>query len=243
MKERTSLIRAILISAVVGMAVYIHGRTDAVVKDRFHWLSYADKNTFWRNQWFGIPTLQNPNDAWIIQEIISEIKPDYIVEAGTYLGGSALMWATILREVNPNGRIITIDIEDKSADAKKMDIAKKMITFKIGSSTDPKIVSEITQQVQGKKVVVILDSNHTKDHVLKELQSYSPLVNTGSYLIVQDSDINGHPIYIAEGEGHGPGPMEAIEAFLPSHPNFQSDADRERLLYTTNPRGYLKRVN
>ena len=243
MSNRNWIIRTVLISAVVGMAVYVHGRSDQVVKDRFHRLSYADKNTFWRNQWFGIQTLQNPNDAWIIQEIISEIKPDYIVEAGTFMGGSALMWASILREVNPNGRVITIDIEDKSAEAKKRDIAQKMITFKIGSSIDPQIVSEIGRQVQGKKVVVILDSNHSRDHVLKEMQSYSPLVNVGSYLIVQDSDINGHPIYITEGEGHGPGPMEAIEAFLPSQQNFKVDSDRERLLYTTNPRGYLKRLN
>ncbi len=239
MKNRAWLVRTILIAGYVSFGVHLYGIKQSTVIERFHQLSYADQNTFWRNQWLGIPTLQNPNDAWIIQEIISEVKPDYIIEAGTHFGGSAVMWATILREINPNGRVITIDIEDKSVQAKKMDISKKMITFLLGSSTDPKIVSEIVEQVKGKKAVVILDSAHEKDHVLKEMESYGPVVNPGSYLIVQDSDINGHPVFPKA----GPGPMEAIEAFLASNHNFQPDADRERLLFTTNPRGYLKRVN
>ena len=222
------IIRTTLISCIVAVAVYAHGRSHNLVIERFHKIAYADPNTLWRNRWLGISALQNPNDAWIIQEIIAEVKPDYIIEAGTYMGGSAVLWAMILREINPAGKVI---------------IAQKMITFMIGSSTDPKIVSEIARQVQGKRVVVILDSDHSSDHVLKEMQSYGPMVNIGSYLIVQDSDVNGHPIKISHGEGSGPGPWEAIDAFLPSNQNFNVDSDRERLLYTTNPRGYLKRIN
>src|SRR6266576_6535356 len=188
MNDRIWILRTALISAVIGLGVYIHGRTDTVVIERFHKLSYDDAETLWRNQWLGIPTQQNPNDAWIIQEIIAEVKPDYIVEAGTFKGGSAVMWATILHEINPNGRVITIDIEDKSAEARKLDLAQKMITFMIGSSTDPTIVSGITERVKGRKTVVVLDSDHHRDHVLKEMENYSPLVNVGSYLIVQDSD-------------------------------------------------------
>jgi cephalosporin hydroxylase len=238
MKNRLWLLRTILVSAIVGTLVYIHGSWGTVVIERFAKLSYSDPNTWSRNQWLGIPTWQNPNDAWIIQEIITEVKPDYLVEAGTFYGGSAVLWATILREVKPSGRVITIDIEDHAARAKTMDISQKMITFISGSSTDPKIVSEITRQVKGKKTLVILDSDHRKDHVLKEMENYAPLVNVGSYLIVQDSNVNGHPVYAS----FGPGPMEAIESFLASNDNFQPDADRERLLYTTNPRGYLKRI-
>ena len=238
MKNQITPLRTILICALLCVVVYMYGLRKQTIVDRFSRLAYSDGNTLWRNQWFGIPTLQNPNDAWIIQEIISEVKPGYVIETGTFRGGSALLWATVLREVNPNGRVITIDIEDQSAQAKKLDISKKMITFLIGSSTDPKIVSEILQQINGKKAMMILDSDHKKDHVLKELESYAPAVNLGSYIVVQDSNVNGHPVFT----DFGPGPMEAIDAFLASHPNFKPDVDRERLLYTTNPRGYLKRI-
>ena len=91
----------------------------------FHKIAYADPNTLWRNRWLGISALQNPNDAWIIQEIIAEVKPDYIIEAGTYMGGSAVLWAMILREINPAGKVIAIDIQDRSAEARKLDIAQK----------------------------------------------------------------------------------------------------------------------
>jgi cephalosporin hydroxylase len=231
-------LRTILVAGVVGVGVYAHGLREQVIVDRYARLFYADRNTLWSNQWFGIPTWQNPNDAWIIQEIISEVKPDYIIEAGTFAGGSAALWATILREVNPAGKVITIDIEDHSARAKNLSIVKQIVTFLIGSSTDAAVVSKIAEQVKGKHVLVILDSNHARDHVLKEIEMYAPLVNVGSYVVVQDSSVNGHPVH----KDHGPGPMEAIESFLASTSDFQPDADRERLLHTTNPRGYLKRV-
>lgn len=232
------VLRTILIAAIVGVAVHAYNIRASTVKARFARLVYEDKNALWSNRWLGIPTWQNPNDAWIIQEIISETKPDFIIEAGTFAGGSAALWATILREVNPAGRVITIDIHDSAHRARRLEVAQKMVTFVIGSSTDPKIVAEIAEQTKGKRVLVILDSDHRKDHVLKELESYAPLINVGSYIVVQDSNINGHPVW----SDFGPGPMEAIQDFLKSRKDFESDHDRERLHYTTNPQGYLKRV-
>ena len=232
------LVRTIIVSGYLCFGVYLHGTWERTVIQRFAKLSYNDTNTWPRNQWLGIPTQQNPNDVWIIQEIITSVKPDYVIETGTFSGGSAVLWAMILREANPNGRVITIDIEDQIKDARKMTIFQQMVSFLLGSSTDPKIVAEVMQQVKGKKNLVILDSDHRKDHVLKEMESYAPLVSLGSYLIVQDSNINGHPVLA----NFGPGPMEAIEAFLASNGDFESDTDRERLLFTMHPRGYLKRV-
>ena len=237
MTARQANIRTIVIAALVGVAVYAYCTRTSMVRDRFARIIYSDKNGLWSNHWFGIPTWQNPNDAWIIQEIISEVKPDYIIEAGTFAGGSAALWATILREVNPGGRVITIDIEDKSQRARNLDIAKR-ITFLIGSSIDPKIVAEITQTTKGKRVLVILYSNHSRDHVLSELKSYAPLVHVGSYIVVQDSHVNGNPV----DSDFGPGPMEAIEAFLATTDDFLPDRERERLLHTTNPKGYLNRL-
>jgi cephalosporin hydroxylase len=148
------------------------------------------------------------------------------------------LWACILEEVNPGGKVITVDIEDMSAEAREMPLAKRMVEFLIGSSTDPSIVKAIGEKTAGKKVVVILDSLHTKEHVYDELKLYAPMVSVGSYLIAQDTNINGHPVL----EGFGPGPMEAVEQFLKENGNFEVDRSREKLLFTMHPGGYLKRI-
>jgi cephalosporin hydroxylase len=215
--------------------------------DRFHNLFYNSPFTIRANRWMGIKTVQNPNDTWITQEILFEVKPDFLVEAGTYKGGSAAMWAMVLREINPASRVITIDIEDQAGDAKKLPIFQERVDFLVGSSTAPNIVAEVKRRVAGRSVVLILDSNHRKEHVLEELKAYADIVPTGSYIIVQDSDINGHPVVLdpngsgAYYAGH-PGPMEAIDEFLALDSRFQSDPRRERLLMTISPRGYLRRM-
>jgi cephalosporin hydroxylase len=207
------------------------------VIDNFHKLFY-ESSKWSSTRWLGVTALQNPNDAWIHQEIIVDVKPDFIVEAGTLYGGSAALWATVLQQVNAHGRVITIDIKDQSAEAKKLPIVKQYVDFMIGSSTDPAIVGEITKRVGGRKVLVILDSDHSKDHVLAEMKAYAPLVSVGSYLIVQDTNINGHPVFT----NFGPGPMEAVQEFLASNQQFKPDSNAERLMFTMHPKGYLKRI-
>ena len=215
--------------------------------DLFHNLFYKNRNTLERNQWLGLPAVQNPNDVWITQEILFEVKPDFVVEAGTFMGGSAVLWAMILREVNPAARVITIDIHDLVSEAKKLPIFKERVDFLLGSSTAPEIVAEVKRRVAGHNVVVILDSDHRKNHVLKELMAYADIVQPGSYIIVQDSDINGHPVVIepqgpASSYAGEPGPMEAIQEFFTLDKRFKIDLDRERLMLTMNPNGYLRRV-
>ena len=180
------------------------------------------------NKFMGVRTLQNPLDVWITFEIMWEVKPDVVVECGTFHGGSALLWAMMLEQINPEGRVITIDIEDiREPDAKTFEIAKRRVDFLLGSSTSPKIVREVAKRVEGKRVLVILDSLHTPEHVLNELRAYSPFVPTGSYIIVQDTLV---------------GPDKAIEKFLTETDNFEVDRNRERLLITNNIGGFLKRV-
>jgi cephalosporin hydroxylase len=208
------------------------------VVDRFHRLFYAAEGTWQERTWLGIPTYQNPNDAWVHQEIIYEVKPDYIIEAGTAVGGSAILWATVLREVNRDGRVITMDIGDPSAGATGHPIWRERVEFIKGSSTDPATVARLADRVRGKRVLVILDSDHRKPHVLDELRAYAPMVNVGSYVIVQDTNVNGHPA----APDFGPGPMEALDEFLASNDQFEVDRGREALLLTLHPRGYLKRV-
>jgi cephalosporin hydroxylase len=205
------------------------------IVERFHRV-YYDGQSWEQNQWLGVKTQQNPNDVWITQEIIYEMKPDFIVETGTLEGGSALLWATILEQVNPNGRVITIDIEDQVSEARNHPLAKK-VDFLVGSSTAPEIIAEVKRRVGNGKVLVILDSDHRRDHVLRELELYSPLVGVNGYIIVQDSNVNGRPVQ----PEYGPGPGEAIEEFLKRNNQFVQDRSRERLLMTMHPGGFLRR--
>ena len=206
--------------------------------DQFHKL-YYDNPGSWSTRWLGIETLQNPNDVWMIQEIICEVRPDLIVETGTNRGGSAALWAMVLQQVNPNGRVITIDIKDYvPTEARDLPIIKEKVDFLLGSSTDPKIVDEVRRRTEGKKVLVLLDSDHSKKHVVDEMDAYGPMVTKGSYMVVQDTDINGHPVL----PEFGPGPWEALDDFLPRNPQFQPDKSRERLMFTMHPRGFLTRI-
>jgi cephalosporin hydroxylase len=190
-----------------------------------------------KNRWLGIETLQNPLDAWIIQEIIFEVRPDFIVEAGTFKGGSAALWAVILEQVNPAGRVITIDITDVTEQARQLPIVERKVDFLVGSSIDPAIVAEVKKRVAGGRTLVILDSLHTRDHVLAELRAYAPLVDVGSYLIVQDTGlwqpVRDHP------EGWA---SDAVEEFLGENDSFVADRSRERFWLTNCPGSWIERV-
>jgi cephalosporin hydroxylase len=238
-RERLMMLVIAALAAIVVLQNYGYlGQPPAqVVVDQFHKLFY-DSEVWKSTKWLGIPTAQNPNDAWIHQELIAQVKPDFIVEAGTWNGGSAALWATILQQLNPDGRVITIDIKDFVSVAKELPIVKEKIDFLIGSSTDPAIVAEVEKRVKGKKVLVILDSDHSKDHVLAEMKAYAPLVSKDSYMIVQDSNVNGHPVF----KDFGPGPMEAINEFLATNDQFRSDTDAERLMFTMHPKGFLRKI-
>jgi cephalosporin hydroxylase len=216
--------------------------SDAEVIRRFHELWYNKFKDDWSpNSWMGVPTAQNPMDVWITQEILTEVKPDFFIEAGSWRGGSALLWATLLEQLNPASRVITIDIEDHLEAARQVPLFQRRVDFLLGSSIDPAIVSSIAKRVRGKKVVILLDSAHFRRHVIQELRLYSPMVSQGSYLIVQDSNINGHPVLPNWADGDG-GPMEAIKEFLASNDEFQVDQAREKFLFTFSPHGFLRRV-
>ncbi len=209
--------------------VYINPKLKKSITDQFHTLFYDSR--IWRTIfWLGIPTAKCPLDLWIYQEIFFEVKPDIIIECGTSFGGSALYFASICDLID-NGKVITIDIEDKEGRPKH-----KRITYLLGSSTSEDIVEKVTALIRNEeKVLVILDSDHTKQHVLSELGIYSKFVSKGSYLIVEDSNINGHPV----SPEFGPGPMEAINEFLKENKDFISDRSKEKFYLTFNPKGYL----
>ena len=211
------------------------GRSTSLL-DEFHKFYYDSailKEGRGTTYWLGVPALKLPQDLWIYQEILHELKPDVIIETGTAAGGSALYLASLCDLLN-QGRVITIDIEFR-ADRPK----HPRITYLTGSSVSPSIVEQVKQAIKpGEIVMAILDSDHTEKHVLEELRVYAPLVTPGQYMIVEDSNVNGHPVDSA----HGPGPMEAIDVFLKENSQFGIDKAREKLLLTFNPRGYLRKT-
>jgi cephalosporin hydroxylase len=195
----------------------------------------------WRTMWFqNVQIAKNPLDLWMMQQIIYETQPDFIVETGTYKGGSALYWAYTLNGMGlGSARVFTIDIQDLKSTAENHWLWKKYITFLKGSSTDRTIVSQIAEQVKGRKVLVTLDSDHSMQHVLNELYAYAPMVSKGGYLVVEDTHIDGVP----SEPNFGPGPMAAVVKFLQEggSKDYEQDLAREALLMTFNPGGWLRR--
>lgn len=219
--------------------------TDGEVIDRFQQV-LIENRAILKGRWLGIPTVQHPMDVWVTQEILAEVVPDVVVETGTYYGGSAALWAMILEHLNPKARVITVDIRDRSKSARKLPIVQERVEFVLGSSTDPDVVAKVKGRVKGRKVLVILDSLHTEEHVLAELAAYAPLVSVGSYLIVQDTHLGDTlPFYwyhAEEDRGSDPGPAPAIRKWLETNRHFEVDRSRERYLTTNNRGGFLKRV-
>ncbi|MBA2476845.1 MAG: class I SAM-dependent methyltransferase [Actinobacteria bacterium] len=183
--------------------------------------------------WLGVHTDKCPLDLWIYGELLHELRPDLIVETGTYRGGSALYLASIC-DLLGKGSVVTIDLKPRD------DVPDHpRISYLHGSSVAPELVAEVRGRTRpGDVVLVVLDSDHRREHVLAELRAYGDLVTKGSYLVVEDTILNGHPI----SPEFGPGPMEAVEEFLASDERFRVDRSREKLLLTFNRGGYLKRV-
>lgn len=204
--------------------------------NKFHKLFYYSTEVWHKKTtWLGHPALKCPFDLWIYQEIIYELKPDLIIECGTYHGGSALYLASIC-DLIKKGQIITIDTKQQ-----KDRPSHKRIKYLLGSSVSEETVTMVKKSINKKmNILVILDSDHHKDHVLKELNIYKKFVTKGSYLIVEDTNMDGNPV---EDPIFGPGPYEAVKEFLRSNKNFKIDREREKFYLTFSPSGFLKRVN
>jgi cephalosporin hydroxylase len=203
--------------------------------DGFHRLYYesGEAGGTWKDTKFlGVSTWKSPLDLWVYQELLWELRPGLIVETGTAHGGSALYLATLCETIG-SGEVVSIDIgewPDRPAHPR--------LTYVVASSTDPQVVAQVADRAGAAgTVLVVLDSDHSRDHVLAELRAYAPLVTPGSYLVVEDTNVNGHPVY----EAFGPGPMEAVQDFLKECDDFEVDRSREKFLLTFNPGGWLRK--
>jgi cephalosporin hydroxylase len=186
----------------------------------------------WANTYYmGLPCQKYPADMWMYQELLFRCRPDLVIETGSLVGASALALAHMLDALG-TGTIISVDIDDRERPT------HPRIRWLYGDSTSAGVGLELTQAKRAvERCMVILDSDHSEQHVRAELELLAPLVTTGQYLIVEDTNLNGHPVW----PEWGPGPYEAVQGFLQGHPEFTVDRGCEKFLATANPGGYLLR--
>ena len=207
---------------------------DMIVR-QFHRLYYHSHERTWRQtRYRGVTVWKCPLDLWLYQELLDTLRPQLIVETGTAFGGSAYFLGDLCDTLGLDAQITTIDIEAQPGRP-----VHPRVTYVTASSIDPGVVADVYASVpDGAPTLVILDSDHSRDHVLAELRAYADLVSVGSYVVVEDTNVNGHPAY----PEFGPGPMEAVDAFLAKDSRFEVDAGLEKFFMTFNPRGYLKKT-
>ncbi|HLO15686.1 MAG TPA: cephalosporin hydroxylase family protein [Anaerolineales bacterium] len=196
--------------------------------------------------WLGRPIIQLPQDMMAMQEIIWQVRPQLIIETGIAHGGSLIFYASMLELIGGKGQVLGIDIDIRAHNRVQIEnhpMAKR-ITMIEGSSIRKAVIDQVRAIAQGKgPVIVILDSNHTHDHVLKELQAYQSLVTKYSYLVVFDTLVDDMPddMFSNRPWGKGNNPKTAVWEFLKSNDRFEVDKEIEaKLLITVAPDGYLK---
>src|SRR3990172_5502559 len=202
--------------------------------------------------WMGRPIIQYPQDIITIQEIIWEVKPDLIIETGIAHGGSLIFSAAMLELVAActgiEGEVIGIDIDIRPHNRKAIEEhpMSKRISMIEGSSVAPEIIAQVVEKAKSKKrVLVCLDSNHTHEHVLAELNAYAPLTTMGSYCVVFDTIIEDLPAEMFPDRPWGPGnnPKTAVWEYLKTNPEFEIDESiQHKFLITLAPDGFLKRI-
>jgi cephalosporin hydroxylase len=199
--------------------------------------------------WMGRPIIQYPQDMIAMQELIWEIKPDLIIETGIAHGGSLIYYASLL-ELIGKGEILGIDIDIREHN--KIEIEKHPMSKRIkmiqGSSIAPEIVDQVRVYAKGKQsILVVLDSNHTHEHVLEELKAYAPFVTKDSYAVVFDTIVEYLPDDYMPGHKRpwsvGDNPLTAVVEYLKSNDDFVIDKSiNNKLLISVAPNGYLKRI-
>jgi cephalosporin hydroxylase len=228
-----------------------------------HLLQDAARHNYSFNfDWLSRPIIQHPQDIVAFQEIVWKVKPDLIIETGIAHGGSLILSASLLAllDLCENGnaslspspqnprRVVAVDIDirEHNRECLVQHPLYPRLTLIEGSSIDQKIIDKVKKETEGhERVLVCLDSNHTHQHVLAELESYAPLVTKGSYCIIWDTVIEDMPKEMLDDRPWGPSnsPKSAVREYLKSHPEFVIDKQiQDKLLMTVAPDGFLKRA-
>lgn len=222
--------------------------SDAAVRELdLELMSASDRHDYsymWR--FLGVPIIQMPTDIVLMQELIWENRPQVIVETGLARGGSAILHSAMLSLLG-EGRVIAveIDIRDHNRDTVEGHPLGHRVTLVEGSSTDPAIVDRVRKEIQGvERVMVLLDSDHSHDHVLAELRMYGPMVTPGQFLVAADTLVEELPpqTHRLRPWGRGNNPKTAVDAYLAENDDFTVDPFvNDRLLLSSNRGGYLRR--
>jgi cephalosporin hydroxylase len=221
-----------------GVSAFLRNRTRSKV-GRDYGVWFFNTNLWQEMRWLDVPIQKLPFDLWNYQEILIELQPSLVIEFGSCKGGSALYLSNLLRSMGHPYRVLSVELHQSQIfERARQD---QNIEFLESSSVDPKVaeaIAEWRKKLPG-AVFAILDSDHSKKHVLAEMELLRPLLHKGDYLVVEDGCINGHPLL----PGWGEGPFEAIEEYMRLHPaDYSSDRKREmRFGFTFAPNGYLIR--
>lgn len=206
--------------------------------DYMLWYYYSQ--TWKQTSWLGVETQKLPSDMWNYQEILTQLHPSLVIEFGSWMGGSALFFSSILGQFGSAYRVLSVDINhDRLHETAKRD---PNIIFFQSSSSDPRVADRILElrTAYPGPVFAILDSDHSKAHVMEELMLLRNLLKTGDYVVVEDSNINGHPVFSPD---PGAGPFEAIQDYMRQYPDdYRLDREREaKFGVTFAPGGFLIR--
>lgn len=202
------------------------------------WILFHNRNiVLSKCHWMGVKAQKNPLDAWIYQELIYETRPEVIVEIGSAEGGGALFLAGML-DLLGGGMVVSVDIDHSRFAARH----ERIVTV-TGDSLSPDTLERVRDLCDGKRVMVIHDGDHSRDHVLADLNAYSPLIGEGCYFVVEDGVVDlFRPRPRTFGIFPDGGPLPAIEEFMRGNEEFTVDRERERYVLSYNPKGYLRRI-
>lgn len=229
---------------------YVNTRADKNTKELeetgLKWIKVSAENRLpYEIDWLGVPVIQTPEDLVLMQELIFKVQPDFIIETGIAHGGGLIFYASMM-ELLGKGRVIGVDIDIREHNRKAIEAHPlfKRIEIIEGDSTSEDTIQEIKGKVPiNSKVIVCLDSDHTKPHVLKELELYKSFIIPGGYFVVFDTIISKLAEQVtAERRYINNSPKEAIDEFLQKNNNFEIDKDFNKLFVSCSPDGYLKRI-